>query len=309
MKSAFARHPGLPFVPHPAPEELLGSWLLRVAQLYGLGLTTLFNRLDARPGGNARVEHWFTLGGGSINVDALSSALRMSRSAIAAMAPTTCRPRWPAELGACARCLAQEEQNGKPITWNRNWVSPLAIVCGIHGTWLTPVATQALAGVRHVADFDIIGQRLALVHTLDDETTFARDALWLQDLCTARKAHPPHWGSTRRHDMIRIVDAVAREVIAASDSGAVFVGPRASAQEVPNNDFTFELGNDMRVGMSLPTKLRQRQWLMATVAHVLRRPTEERACLSSWPAASIKRLASMHKWPNGALAWVCPAAA
>ena len=30
INSAFAPHSGLPFVPHPVPDELLGSWLLRV---------------------------------------------------------------------------------------------------------------------------------------------------------------------------------------------------------------------------------------------------------------------------------------
>ena len=43
MSTVATRHTGLPFVPQPAPDELLGSWLLRVAQLYGLGLTTLLS--------------------------------------------------------------------------------------------------------------------------------------------------------------------------------------------------------------------------------------------------------------------------
>ena len=47
MKATAAQHTGLPFVPQPAPDELLGSWLLRVAQLYGQGLTTLLSRLGA----------------------------------------------------------------------------------------------------------------------------------------------------------------------------------------------------------------------------------------------------------------------
>lgn len=48
---------------------------------------------------------------------------------------------------------------------------------------------------------------------------------------------------------------------------------------------------------------------MGRVAHVLRWPAKERAGFSSWSAASIKRLASMRDWPQGALAWACPPAA
>ena len=191
MSAAAARHTGLPFVPQPAPDELLGSWLLRVAQLYGLGLTTLLSRLGARPTGDARVPHWFAISGASIGLDALSAATRLSRVDLAAMTPSSCRPRWPEELGACTVCLAQMVDAGHPITWNRNWMSPLAAVCSIHGTWLTPVATRTLAGVRHAGDFRGIVQQLAAAQMPDDDPACARDALWLHDLCTARAfAHP-----------------------------------------------------------------------------------------------------------------------
>jgi hypothetical protein len=161
MISAFTRHSGLPFVPHPAPDELLGSWLLRVAQLYGLGLTTLLNRLDARPSDNTRVEHWFTLCGASLSLNALSSASHLSRIYLAAMAPCACGPRWPEEPGACARCLKQETESGNAITWNRNWMSPLATMCSTHGTSLSPVATRTLSGIRHAGDFGVLVQQLS----------------------------------------------------------------------------------------------------------------------------------------------------
>ena len=116
MSTAAARHCGLPFVPQPASDELLGSWLLRVAQLYGLGLTTLLSRLGARPSGDANVSHWFVNGGASISLDALSSASCLSRVDLAAIAPPSCRPGWPEELGACKRCLAAATDAGQPIT-------------------------------------------------------------------------------------------------------------------------------------------------------------------------------------------------
>lgn len=89
--SAAAGHPaGLPFVPRPALNELLGSWLLRMAQLYGLGLATLLSRLGVRPSAVDRTPHWFALSGASINLDALSTATRLPRAQLAAMAPPAC---------------------------------------------------------------------------------------------------------------------------------------------------------------------------------------------------------------------------
>ena len=117
------------------------------------------------------------------------------------------------------------------------------------------------------------------------------------------------WGRTRPHDLIRVVDAVAREVIAESDSGTRPLGLPADRRQGSIKSFAIELGNAERVGVSLPTQLRKRQWVMARVAHVLRWPSEERAHFPSWSAASIKRLASMRNWPDGALAWICPTAA
>ena len=89
---------------------------------------------------------------------------------------------------------------------------------------------------------------------------------------------------------------MAREVISASEPGAV-------------KDFDFEISAAQRMGMSLPTRLRQRQWALCIVADVLRLAPGMRKLHWSWSAASIKRLASMRNLPDGVLAWVCPTAA
>ena len=117
------------------------------------------------------------------------------------------------------------------------------------------------------------------------------------------------WGQARPHDLIRIVDAVAREVIETVGAGSGALGPPADRRPGTIKGFAFELGNAGRVGVSLPTQLRQRQWVMARVAHVLRWPSEERAHFSSWSAASIKRMASTRNWSDRALAWIFPPAA
>jgi TniQ len=310
MSTAAARHTGLPFVPQPAPDELLGSWLLRVAQLYGLGLTTMLSRLEARPAGDARVPHWFAIDDSNVNMDALSAASRLPRATLATMAPSACRPRWPEQLGACERCLAGATDAGQPITWNRHWMNPLATVCRTHGSWLAPVETRMLARVRHADDFSSVVRQFTATQALPDgEPDWANDALWIQNLCTARADARLPWGRTRLHDLIRIVDEMARELIAASDAGTGPLGLPADRRQGSIKSFAFELGNAERVGVSLPTQLRQRQSVMAIVAHVLRWPSEERAHFSSWSAASIERLASMPNWPEGALAWICPPAA
>ena len=95
----------------------------------------------------------------------------------------------------------------------------------------------------------------------------------------------------------------------AYDSGADPLGLPGDRRLGPVKSFAFEICNRERVGVSLPTQLRRRQWVMGSVAHVLRWPTEERAYFSSWSATSVMRLASMRDEPDGALAWTCPAAA
>ena len=206
MSTFAARQCGLPFVPQPGPDELPGSWLLRIAQLYGPGLTTLSSRLGALPAGDGRLPHWFAIDGSSMNCDALFTASRLAQATLATMAPLPCKPHWPEQLRACERCLAAATDTCQSIAWNRRWMSPLVTVCSIHSSWLTPVATRTLARVRHAGDLGSVVRHIAAAQALpDDELARASDALWLQDLCTARTAVPAPWGAIRPQDLIRIV--------------------------------------------------------------------------------------------------------
>ena len=308
--SAAAQHGGLPFVPKPAHDELLGSWLLRLAQLYGLGLATLLSRLGVRPITANRIPHWFALSGASLSLDALSQATRLSRAHLAAMAPPACRPRWPEELGACERCLADAAEAGQPITWRRGWMNPLATVCSVHGVWLTPVPIRALTRVRHAEDFGSLLSPVGATQALaDDGPNDASDALWLQIFCTKQTlAHLP-WGRSRPHELIRIVDALAREVICAAKTDG-FASMAAADRPVESaKDFVFADVAGQLARMSLPTRLRCRQQVLARVAHVLRRQPVARTFHASWSVASVHRLALVRDWPDGALSWVCPEAA
>mgnify|MGYP000488716035 CR=1 FL=1 len=309
MSTAAARHCGLPFVPQPAPDELLGSWLLRVAQLYGLGLTTLLSRLGARPVGDAHSPHWFGIDGRTVSLETLSAAARLSRVELAGMAPPSCRPGWPEELGACATCLAAAAEVAQPTTWTRSWMNPLATACSIHGTWLTPVSTRTPAAIRHAEDFGGAVQHVAADQALlDCEYPCAGDALWLQALCCASTDVRLPWGRTRPNDLTRTVDRVACAVMSASNSDSACV-PSANRRALGIKDFAFKLTTGQRAVASLPTRLRQRQWVLGRVAHVFRWAPESRKFQFAGSAASVERLASMRDWPKGALVWVCPIAA
>jgi hypothetical protein len=138
----------------------------------------------------------------------------------------------------------------------------------------------------------------------DDGPDGAADALWSQHFCTKQRlAHVP-WGRSRPHDLIRIVDAVAHEVICAAETDDC--APTAAAdhpvESVKNFVFADAAGQLARI--SLPTRLRRRQRVLAKVAHVLRRPPDTRTFHASWSVASVYRLALMHDWPYRAHSWV-----
>ncbi|RCW63655.1 TniQ family protein [Pseudorhodoferax soli] len=310
MRTAATRHAGLPFVPQPRPDELLGSWLLRIAQLYGLSLTTLLVRLGTLQTGTAQLPHWFSIDASTVNMDALSAATHLPRSDLETMTPAACRPHWPEELGACERCLTEATHSGESLVWNRNWMSPWATVCNIHGTLLTPVATRRLIRVRCTETLGAAIQSAATApKLLDEEPICASDALWLQALCMARTAVRLPWGRTRPSDLARVVNAVAHEVISQPTFDGSACAPTANSRTLAVKDFALESTADQRAVASLPTHLRQRQWVLARVAHVLRWALEARTFPASWSSASVKRMASTSGWPQGALAWVCPDAA
>ena len=120
-------------------------------------------------------------------------------------------------------------------------------------------------------------------------------------------AHLP-WGRSQPHELIRIVDALAREVICAAKSDDY--APTAAADPfVSLKEFVFADTAGQLARMSLPTRLRRRQQILARVAHVLRRQPVARTFYASWSVASVHRLALMRAWPDGVLSWVCPKAA
>jgi len=118
-----------------------------------------------------------------------------------------------------------------------------------------------------------------------------------------------HWGAATPSDLIRIVAAIARDLMTASNLGDCDSKPAAGHRDFVLKDYAFETAGGQRAHMTLPTQLRDRQWVLGKVAHVLRTAADVRTSSYSWSSASVQRLASMQAWPDGALDWVCPRAA
>ena len=312
MRADAIHHPGLPIVPAPARDELLGAWLLRIAQPYGLGMATLLTRLAAQAKGSSRAPRWFNINGADLNLNALSTALHVKPANLAAMAPIRCRPHWPQELGLCRYCLEEAASAGQPATWYRRWMHPLATVCGIHRVWLTPVATRAMTRVDRADDLASLVSRLRWAQEPpSDELAPIDDAQWLQQVCLGRNHVRPPWGKTAPHQLIRIVDTAAHLMLSASAA-------RANLFELPHNRnewfvkaFTLERLAGGRIQLMQPMQLRHRQWVLGRVGHLLRHPSQSRRWSPSWPTSLIKRMmaVSTQNWPAGALEWICPEAA
>ena len=311
MKSTSGLHPGLPHVPPPARDELLGAWLLRVAQPYGLGLPAFVARLAPRRAPDTRVPHWFALQGAHVDVASLASALRVSAAHLLAMAPPGCRPNWPRELGLCTQCLKQSALAGEPLTWKRSWMHPLATVCAVHRLWLTPVATNALRRIRHVGEISRLAAPPEAAHEWADEVSavsadLVKDALWLQQRCQQPATVHAPWGNTSPALFNGIASTVAQLMMSA---GAKQMTQRAIGSDAePAKSFTLE-GSGRRSHWRLSNQLRERQWLLSHVGQRLRQSAS--ICLAPWPAAVVRELANSGapQWPVEALEWICPQAA
>ena len=308
MQSPSGLHPGLPHVPPPARDELLGAWLLRVAQPYGLGLPALVARLAPRRAPDTRVPRWFALHGGHVDVASLASALRVSAARLVATAPPGCRPNWPSELGLCARCLEQSALAGEPLTWKRSWMHPLATVCAVHHLWLTPVATAALRRIRHADELERLAAHPPPADGLDGEPPIAllKDALWLQQRCQQRASVQAPWGSTSPALFTGIASTVAQLMMSV---GAEQMTHRPTSGDAePAKSFTLDRSG-RRSQWRLSNQLRERQWLLGHVGQRLRQSESIR--LAPWPAAVVRELANSGatQWPVEALEWICPQAA
>ena len=88
----FCTSTGLPVVLPPAKDEVLGSWLMRIAQFYGLSLNALLSRVGATNPRSGSLPHWIALRPCILDMAPLASALRVQPRQLSTMAPPRCRP-------------------------------------------------------------------------------------------------------------------------------------------------------------------------------------------------------------------------
>lgn len=298
---------GLPVVPRPAPGELLGAWLLRSAEVYGHSLPTLLNRLGIWKDPPGRSRHWYSMNATNLKFDELSCAVRLSVSELSAMAPATCAPYWPRELGVCYRCLVGAATLDRPCTWQRCWMHPLATVCETHNTWLDPIATATMRRFRSAVDFRGLCTRLkATVGPHPELPPGLEDALWLQRLSVGRGDAQPPWREIPVKTFVGIVEAMAglvRHGEADSAAAEAFI----DRDLLDEKTVTLQHASDPPTSVTLPAGLRRRQRLLGMIGRTLRAPGHDPRVaaslirpLAAWRAAD---------WPIQVLEWVCPQAA
>jgi len=121
----------LPIVPPAADNELLGSWLERIAAVYDLSAHQLLDRWQVAPGPRAG-----TMPSVEMRVVAahamplVADRTRTSPQVLWGMIPTV--PEWlvasDADVAVCLRCLADDDAAGRPRFRRGGW----GICCQVH---------------------------------------------------------------------------------------------------------------------------------------------------------------------------------
>jgi hypothetical protein len=309
-------HPGLPVVPHAVADELLGSWLLRIARFYGLSLREFVLQLSVLPPTQRGSAAWYELHQEHLVIDRLAAALHRSSESIIAMSAPHCDRRWPAELGFCRKCLDDAASAGTPSAWLRRWLHPLAVACEKHRTWLEPVTAKRLREIRRISVVagsprssppDTARQRRRELALIDG-------ALWLEALVINSPHHYPPWGITDVGQLAKILRSLVQVLM--SSAAADMVRHQLGRWSLPERRQrwacqTFRIDDGVNGTMSLaaPDCLQHRQFIFGLLGCYLhlapanRGPLQE---LSSLIANEIP-MSQLARWPPEALRWISPA--
>ena len=230
------------------------------------------------------------------------------------MAPGACHARLPQDLGLCLHCFEEAAATRQPVTWLLRWMHPLYVACETHGVWLTPISYHAMTRIRHAAEFSTLSSALGSVagpHR--QQTTSAKDALWLQRLCCAWTPVQLPWGSVEPHELRDIIDAIAVAMIShAAARDDEMPAPPGDLDLTSFKGFTLHGGGAHPLQLNLAVRLCHRQWILGAAAHVLRHAPCERSWGRTWPASMTQRLVSDARrtdWSAAATEWICPQAA
>lgn len=318
MTLAVRLQAGLPVVPRPVPGELLGSWLLRVAGFYGIGLDSLLVRLEAAPPTGRESRHWHRLHQRHLDMHKLALAVHQSADAVSAMSPVQCSRYWPAEVGFCGLCLQEQALSLGAVGWLRQWMHPMALACRRHQAWLQPVSIKRLAGITDASEFERLSRRSPRRLTLElkRETEIIGSALWLEDLVVRPDEHIPPWGPVDQEELAEILLGLMSIVVAPRSANIVRHQLSRSPGDCPElgqkwdiQRFKVDDGQGMVVNVDAPSRLRHRQLVLGLIADYLRVPAARRN-----PREPIAKLIAgglpawqLARWPTAVLQWVWPA--
>ncbi len=299
----------MPVVLPPAKDEVLGSWLMRIAQFYGLSLNALLSRVGATNPRSRSLPHWIALRPCVLDMAPLASALRVQPRQLSTMAPPRCRPHWPTELGMCSACLEDAAAAQQPLTWSLRWMHPLAVTCQVHRRWLTPVATRDLVRIRSTGELLSLRSMVEPTHAVDRDNI--GDAHWAQRAAFSRTGTRTPWGQAGVPALMRVLPVVDNALALASDQELADLGLPDGWRRSKAKPFRIEPERGGMLRLNLPQGLIHRKWLMSAAGHVLRRPPSRRRMLRTLPDQTVKALACswFSAWPSELLQWISPEAA
>jgi hypothetical protein len=307
-------------VPHAAADELLGSWLLRVAQVYGLGLRELLVRLAAIPPTSRGSPPWYELSQAHVRVAQLAAALHRSVESIVAMAAPQCARRWPAELGFCGQCLEELTSAGSPPGWQRRWMHPMALACEKHRSWLEQITTSRLRQIRQASEIARLPRKNTEWSALERrrESLLIDGALWLEALVINPVEHHPPWGKTDADQLAKILRTLVQVLMAPAAADMVRHQLGRSPRDLPQRrqrwacqTLRLDDGVTGMMTLSAPDHLRHRQFVLGLLGWYLRLAPTNRAPLEPLAELIAREIPAwqMARWPAAAAKWVSPRSA
>ena len=145
------RTAALPLITPAYEDEVLGSWLLRVASTYDLSLPSLLTRIGAaREDRRRRQLLWLELDDADTTWNVLALAVSRRTADLRKMNIQRVRKPLPREVALCGACLVQSiETIGSPV-WKKSWLHPFAAVCMQHRCWLTPIPYSRVRMIQRI---------------------------------------------------------------------------------------------------------------------------------------------------------------
>lgn len=320
MHFAEGSRAGLPVVPREAEDELLGSWLMRVAQVYGLQLHVFLFRLGALAATGSALPPWYELHHSHLRCSRLAAALHRPVELFAAMSVPPCKNRLPSELGFCGRCLDEASSKGAPERWLRRWMHPMALACEKHRSWLDPIATSHLRTILTIGDITRRPREyLDRPAPSRQRASASIDcALWLEPLVVNPVKHVPPWGKTEPQQTAKILRCLTEILMMPTAAQQMRLQLARSLGDLPafqqrwgRHSFRMDDGMDGDRTLSAPHHLRLRQFVVALIGHYLRLSPSQRTHLKPMTKLIANELSAwqLAQWPSAAATWVSPSSA